>query len=90
MSGDQIGVPGCESRAEPPCTVGAAARHGPRLKGWLTEVLRLKSTIFTTVDGNQLDTGPFCLVAQLVCDQAQGLFQEGPVETGLLISSKNE
>ena len=25
MSGDQFGVPGCDSRAEPPCTVGAAA-----------------------------------------------------------------
>ena len=48
LSGDPIGVLGCESRAEPPCTVGAAARHGPRLQGWLTAVLRLKSTIFAT------------------------------------------
>ena len=39
LSGDQIGVPGCESRAEPPCTVGAAARHRPRTQEWLTMVL---------------------------------------------------
>ena len=49
MSEDQFGVPGCDSRAEPSCTVGAAARHRPRPHEWLTEVLRLNSTIFTTV-----------------------------------------
>ena len=32
-----------------PCTVGAAARPGPRLQRRLTEVLLLKSTFFTTV-----------------------------------------
>ena len=36
LSGDQLGVPGCESRAEPPCTVGAAARLRPRIQERLT------------------------------------------------------
>ena len=39
LSGDQLGVPGCDSRAESPCTVGAAARLRPRLQERLTAVL---------------------------------------------------
>ena len=31
LGGDPYGVPGCDSRAEPSCTVGAAARPRPRL-----------------------------------------------------------
>ena len=38
MSGDRLGVPWWDSRAEPSCTVGAAARQGPRLQAWLTAV----------------------------------------------------
>ena len=38
MSGDLFGVPWWDSRAEPSCTVGTAARHGPRLQAWLTAV----------------------------------------------------
>ena len=37
------------------------------------------------VDGCQLDTGLFCLVPQLRCDQPEGLFQEGPVWAGFLL-----
>ena len=38
MSGDQLGVPWWDSRVESSCTVGAAARPGPRLQAWLTAV----------------------------------------------------
>ena len=41
--------PGAIPGREPSCTVGTAARLRPRLQRRLTEVLRLKSTIFTTV-----------------------------------------
>ena len=46
MNADPFGVPGRDSRAEPPCTVGAArppARE--RVREWLLPVM----TIFTTV-----------------------------------------
>ena len=36
LGGDPFGVPGCDSRAEPSCTVGAAARPRPRFQEWLT------------------------------------------------------
>ena len=49
MNGDQFGVPGCDSRAEPPCTVGAAARRRPRLQERLAVSRLLKSSFFTTV-----------------------------------------
>ena len=39
LSGDQFGVPGCDSRAEQSCTVGTAARLRPRPQRRLTEVL---------------------------------------------------
>ncbi len=49
MNADPFGVPGRDSRAEPPCTVGAArppARE--RVREWLLPVM----TIFTTVSEN--------------------------------------
>ena len=36
LGGDPLGVSGCDSRTEPSCTVGAAARTGPRFQEWLT------------------------------------------------------
>ena len=39
LSGDQFGVPGWDSRAEPSCTVGTAARLRPRLQRRLTMVI---------------------------------------------------
>ncbi len=50
LNGDQFGVPGCDPRAEPSCTVGTAARLRPRPQEWMTVVLRLKSTFLQRCD----------------------------------------
>ena len=39
LSGDLFGVLGCDSQAEPSCTVGAAARLRPRLEEWTSAVM---------------------------------------------------
>ena len=51
MNADPFGVPGRDSRAEPPCTVGAArppARE--RVREWLLPVMTIFTTVFATTN----------------------------------------